>query len=149
MPSLFASADRKSLTERLERFGPGATRQWGTMGPAQALTHCSIALEAAVGDRPMKQKFIGKILAPFVRGMVLGERPFKRNSPTDPTFVVSEECDLVVEKQRLLALIVRFAEGGPDAAARQEHAFFGKLTGAGWGTLMWKHVDHHLRQFGG
>jgi len=26
--------------------------------------------------------------------------------------------------------------------------FFGKLSGKEWGELMYKHIDHHLRQFG-
>jgi len=28
------------------------------------------------------------------------------------------------------------------------HAFFGSLTGAEWGVSTYKHLDHHLRQFG-
>ena len=118
------------------------------MTPAQALRHCALALETATGDRPMKQKFIGKILAPLVRKSILGEKPFSRNGPTDPTFVVTDERDFTAERARLTELIDRFTERGQDAAGKETHAFFGKLSGKEWGELMYKHIDHHLRQFG-
>ena len=55
------------------------------MNAAQMVTHCARALETGTGDRPMKQKFLGKILMPFFRSSILGEKPFSRNSPTDPS----------------------------------------------------------------
>src|SRR5437762_540872 len=118
------------------------------MNPAQMLTHCSIALETATGDRPMKQKLIGRILAPLVRKKVLGDDPFSRNSPTDPTFVVADQRDFAAESKRLEALVAKFCDRGTSEAGRMTHAFFGKLSGDEWGRLMYKHLDHHLRQFG-
>jgi len=148
MNTLYDAADRQSLLDRLTSFQPSSERQWGKMNPAQMLCHCSRAIETATGDRPMKQKFIGKLLAPLVRGKILGEMPFGKNSPTDPTFVVADERDFAAEKAKLTELIGRFAERGPEPAGKATHAFFGKLTGDEWGRLMYKHIDHHLRQFG-
>lgn len=119
------------------------------MNPAQMLCHCSRALETGTGDRPMKQKLLGKILMPFFRASILGEKPFSRNSPTDPTFVVSDEREFAAERARLTGLIDRFVANGAAQAGTRTHAFFGKMTGDEWGELMYKHIDHHLRQFGG
>jgi hypothetical protein len=96
----------------------------------------------------MKQAWIGKLLMPFFRSSILGEKPFKRNSPTDPTFVVANEREFASERNRLTELIDRFVERGAAAAGTQTHAFFGKMTGKEWGELMYKHLDHHLQQFG-
>lgn len=148
MKSLFQSDDRDALLARLEALQPEATRQWGKMDPAQMLCHCAIALETATGDRPMKQAFLGKILMPFLRSTILGEKPFSRNGPTDPSFVVSDQRDFANERTRLTTLIAKFVQRGEDAAAKETHAFFGKLSGKEWGELMHKHIDHHLRQFG-
>ena len=148
MQTLFNAADRESLLQRVHALRPDSVRQWGKMDPAQALCHCAIALESGTGDRPMKQKFIGRILAPLVRKSVLGEKPFGKNGPTDPTFVVADERDLAAERTRLTTLIDRFVQRGPAAAANETHAFFGRLSGEEWGRLMFKHIDHHLRQFG-
>jgi hypothetical protein len=112
------------------------------------LCHCSAALETGTGDRSMKQAFIGKVLVPFIRSSIFGPKPFSRNSPTDPTFVVSDERDFAQEKARLLGLITRLVERGKSAAASETHPFFGKLSGEEWGLLMYKHIDHHLQQFG-
>lgn len=149
MKTLFDAADRSALVARINALGAAAARQWGKMDPAQMLCHCGRALETATGDRPMKQKLIGKILAPLVRKSALGEKPFGKSSPTDPTFVVADERDFAAEKARLLSLIDRFAQRDVAAVGKETHAFFGKLTGEEWGELMYKHIDHHLRQFGG
>jgi Protein of unknown function (DUF1569) len=148
MQSLFDSADRQSVLGRLARLEPSAERQWGKMAAAQMLAHCSIALEMATGDRPRKQKLIGKIFAPFVRSSLLGEKPFSRNSPTDPAFIVTEEKDFDAEKRRLTAIVNKFCERGPEKASVQVHSFLGRLNGEEWGVMMYKHLDHHLRQFG-
>ena len=148
MSSLFVHADREEILGRLEKFQRDAARQWGKMSSSQALAHCSVALEAATGDKPRKQALIGKIFAPFVRKGLLGDRPMPRNSPTDPAFVVTDERDFAAERERLTALIDRFCELGPSNAGAQTHSFFGRLTGEEWGRVMYKHIDHHLRQFG-
>jgi hypothetical protein len=82
------------------------------MDSAQMLAHCSAAIEAGTGDKPRKQAMIGKIFSPFVRKGLLGEKPFPKNSPTDPAFVVSSEKDLEAERRRLMDLVNRFCELG-------------------------------------
>jgi len=148
MRSLFEPSARQEILARLDVLQPGSTRQWGKMNPAQMLCHCALALETATGESPKKQALIGKLLAPLVKKKVLGEAPFSRNSPTDPTFVVSDERDFAKEKARVASDMERFAGLGAENAGRQVHSFFGKLTGDEWGRLMYKHLDHHLTQFG-
>jgi hypothetical protein len=148
MKSLFQPADRTDLLARIEALHPETPREWGKMTPAQMLAHCATALEVGTGDRPMKQKLIGKILMPFIRKSILSEQPFSKNGPTDPSFVAPETCDFAAERTRLTQLVTRFAERGEAAAAKEMHPFFGKLTGNEWGEVMHKHIDHHLRQFG-
>ncbi|MEO8189573.1 MAG: DUF1569 domain-containing protein [Acidobacteriota bacterium] len=149
MQTLFDPAGRQPILDRLARLSPTAPRQWGKMDAGQMLAHCSKALSVAVGDETRKQALIGRILSPFVKASILGEKPFSRNSPTDPTFVMTGSSkEFEQEKQRLTELIDRFAAAGPEQAGRQGHSFFGKLTGSEWGVLMHKHLDHHLRQFG-
>ncbi len=148
MQSLFDSAAQKSISDRLTSLSASAVRQWGKMDAAQMLAHCSVALEAGTGDRPRKQVLIGRIFAPFMRSSLLGEKPFGKNSPTDPTFVVTDARDFAREKDRLLGLVGRFCKGGAAEAGKRTHSFLGRMTGDEWGVMMYKHLDHHLRQFG-
>lgn len=147
MQNLFNSADRDELVQRLSNLQPSSPRQWGKMEAAQMLAHCAVALEVACGDSIRKQALVGRVLAPFIRKAVLGEKPFQRNAPTDPTFRIAGDRDFAAERARLTAMMERFASRGPAAAEGLVHSFFGRLTAAEWGRLMYKHVDHHLRQF--
>lgn len=148
MQSLFEAAARENARSRLGKIQPGAERLWGKMSPAQMFAHCANALEVAAGDSPRKQALIGKVFAPFVRRKLLGEEPFSKNSPTDPTFVIRDDRDFEKEKTRLVSVLDRFCERGPDHAGRQIHSFLGKMSGDEWGVMMYKHLDHHFRQFG-
>ena len=148
MKTLFDPDDRRALEARIRSLGAQSQRRWGKMNAAQMLCHCQRPLETAVGEKPMKQAFIGKIIVPFIRKSIFSEKPFGKNAPTDPTFVVADERQLDAERDQLLKLIDRFVGRGPDAAGKETHSFFGKLSGPEWGELMYKHIDHHLQQFG-
>ncbi len=149
MKNFFDESDRGPLLDRLEKLQPGALRQWGKMDVAQRCAHCAAALEVAAGEVPKQQRLLGVLLAPFVKKkLVATDAPMMKNAPTDPTFVVSEPQDFEKEKARLVALTRRFCDAGSSAAGGRVHSFFGKLTGEEWGVLMYKHLDHHLRQLG-
>ena len=146
--SLFDPPTRASLLARLDRLTADCPRQWGKMTSAQMFAHCSAALEVANGDTPRRQALIGKLLSWMVRGKLLGPEPLSRNSPTDPSFVITDPRDLATERARLTGEIERFASRGPEIAATRLHTFLGRLSGPEWGVMMGKHLDHHLRQFG-
>ena len=148
MENMFNEEDRAALQQRLNRLQPSSARQWGRMNAAQMLAHCAAAMEMACGDRQRKQAFLGRLVTPFIRSTVLGPKPLGRNSPTDPDLVIAEERDFAAESRRLSALVDRFCQAGPEAAGRQIHSFFGRFSGEEWGRLTYKHLDHHLRQFG-
>jgi len=149
MKNLFEAATTNEVKERIARLGPNSAREWGKMNAAQAMAHCATSMEWAVGDRNEPRMFIGRILGPLVKSKVLkDEAPMGRNAPTAKSLVVADERDLAKERQRLCALVDRFCSGGPHACTKHPHSFFGPLTPDEWARLMYKHLDHHLRQFG-
>ena len=149
MKNLFEAARAEEVKGRIARLRPDSERQWGTMSPAQAMAHCSVAMEWAVGDRIPARMLLGRIIGGMVKPKVLGDdEPMRRNSPTVKDLVVKDERDLGKERARLCGLIDRFALAGPKGCTTHPHSFFGKLTPEEWATLMYKHVDRHLRQFG-
>jgi hypothetical protein len=149
MKNLFEVATAKEVKERIARLGPKSERQWGKMNAAQAVAHCSVGMEWAVGDSFPPRMFVGRIIGPIAKSQVLkDEKPMGRNAPTAKSLVVKDDRDLGKECQRLSALVERFAAGGPQGCTRHPHTFFGRLTPEEWAALMYKHVDHHLRQFG-
>jgi hypothetical protein len=149
MKNLFEAARVEEVKERMAQLRPDSERLWGKMNAPQALAHCSAAVEWAVGDRIPPRMFLGRIMGQIVKPMVLGnDEPMRRNSPTTKDLVVQDERDLGTERERLRGLIDRFAAGGPKGCTTHPHSFFGKLTPEEWATLIYKHLDHHLRQFG-
>ena len=149
MKNLFEVARVEEVKERLAQLRPDSERLWGKMNAPQALAHCSAAVEWAVGDRIPPRMFLGRIMGRIVKPMVLGnDEPMRRNSPTAKDLVVQDERDLGTERERLCGLINRFAAAGPKGCTTHPHSFFGRLTPEEWAELMYKHLDHHLRQFG-
>ncbi len=149
MKNLYEAEQVKEVKTRVASLRPESERQWGKMTAAQALAHCSIGLESAIGDRQIPRVLIGHLLGWLVKPMALkNDKPFQKNSPTAPELVVSDARDLEREKTRIIGLIDRFAGAGPAGCTRYPHAFFGELEPQEWAILMYKHLDHHLRQFG-
>jgi hypothetical protein len=149
MNHLFEAARVKEVKERVAQLRPNSERVWGQMNPAQALAHCSRGIELAIGDRMPPRMLLGRIIGWIVKPMALGnDEPMRRNSPTVTGLVVKDERDLGIERERLCGLIDRFAAAGPVGCTTHPHSFFGRLTPDEWATLMYKHLDHHLRQFG-
>jgi hypothetical protein len=149
MKNLFDAATAEEVKARLENLRPDSRRLWGTMNAAQAVAHCAAGLELAVGDRRPPRKLVGRIIGGLVKPMALGnDEPMRRNTPTVKDLVVKDERDLGTERERLRALIDRFAAAGPEGCTTHPHSFFGRLTPQEWAVLMYKHLDHHLRQFG-
>lgn len=149
MLNLHDAAQVAEITARIKALRPDSPRQWGKMTAPQMVAHCAIALEAALGDRRVPRVFIGRLIGGFVKPLALGkDGPIARNAPTAPSYIVADERDLERERARLLTLVGRFASGGPSACTKEPHAFFGPLTPDEWAVLMYKHLDHHLRQFG-
>ena len=147
---MFQAETVNEVQGRLAHLEPESERQWGKMSAAQMLAHCSAAMEMATGDvvgtpAPLPLRVIGRAIKPMA---LKDDAPMKRNSPTVKELIVTEGCDFHAEKERLRGLIGRFAAGGPQGCTTHPHSFFGKLTPEEWGVLMYKHLDHHLRQFG-
>jgi hypothetical protein len=148
MKNLFDLATANEVKARLATLQPDSPRQWGTMTPAQAMAHCSVSLDMALGDFRPPRKFIGRLLGPLIKPFVFrDDQPMRKNSPTIEEVIVADNRDLEVERTRLRNALDRFTTTGPTACTRHPHAFFGPLTPAQWSILMYKHLDHHLRQF--
>jgi len=149
MKNLYEPATVADVKQRIARLTPQHQPQWGKMNAAQAAAHCAIAMETAVGDTRPKRMFVGRLFAPLVRPKLLGtEEPMRRNSPTAKELVIADQRDLARESARLTGLIDRFAKSGPAGCTTHPHTFFGSLAPDQWAILMYKHLDHHLRQFG-
>jgi hypothetical protein len=149
MKTLWQPESVQELKDRIARLRPDTPRLWGKMTAAQAMAHCTLAMELACGDRRPPRMLIGRLIGGIIKPMAFKEsEPMRRNSPTVPGFQVSDERDLAVECDKLARSIDRFAAAGPSGCTTHPHSFFGRLTPDEWSMWMYKHIDHHLQQFG-
>jgi uncharacterized protein DUF1569 len=148
MKSLFEKEAATEILQRIDKLNASSQRQWGKMEVAQMLAHCSAAMEVATGEHPLPRMFIGQILGPIFKSSFYNDKPLTKNGPTDKSFIISDTRDFVKEKSRLKEVVQKFSNGGAEKCTTHPHSFFGKLTPEQWSAGMYKHLDHHLRQFG-
>ena len=148
MKNLFEPETVNEVTSRIDRLQPATQAQWGKMDAAQMMAHCSAAMDMASGRLKLPRVFIGRVLAPFVKPIFLNEKPFSRNNPTAKELIFRDQRDFLREQEGLKAKVQEFRAGGEAKCTRHPHPFFGSLTPQEWSRGMYKHLDHHLRQFG-
>jgi uncharacterized protein DUF1569 len=148
MKNLFQPEAVDELLSRIDKLQPASPRQWGKMDVAQMMTHCSATLDMASGQLNLPRVFIGRVLGPFVKPFFINEKPFSRNSPTAKELVFADPRDFAREQEQLKLKLRQFHQGGERQCTRHPHPFFGPLSPQDWSRGMYKHLDHHLRQFG-
>lgn len=145
--TLLADADRARVLARMALVQPGTPPRWGRMNAGQMLHHLAEAQRMALGElevRPRGKRLFRTWLAKYVFIRAL---PIPKGVPTAPELLSRDSFDCEAERARLAETIARFS-GVPRTGRGPEHPLFGVLTWAEWGVLQYKHVDHHLRQFG-
>lgn len=148
MKSLFEKTAAEELKQRMTKLTPQSQRLWGKMSAAQMLAHCSAGMEVSLGDKVLRQVWLGKVFGKRAKASMLSGKPMRRSLPTDKAYVVKDERDLNVERVKLAGLIDRFQAGGPKGCTKHPHSFFGLMTPEEWAELNYVHLDHHLQQFG-
>lgn len=149
MENIFASETVAALTTRINGLTPATTPAWGKMSVSQMLAHCNVTYEMVYDITHPKPGAIKRFLLNlFVKNAVVGPKPYPRNSPTAPQFKITATKDFAHEKQRLLSYLERVHAEGAQAFEGRESNSFGPLTAAEWNVMFYKHLDHHLTQFG-
>ncbi len=143
--NLFDPTVKEEIVSRINNLKPATQRKWGQMDVAQMLAHLQQPLKVAYGEHNCKGNFLIKTLSVFFKSNLYNDKPFARNLPTDKTFKIADSRNFIDEKERLLELVNVFAE---EKLTGQPHPVFGRLTPEQWSRSQWKHLDHHLQQFG-
>tara|TARA_R110002033_G_scaffold30877_7_gene67903 strand:+ start:923 stop:1375 length:453 start_codon:yes stop_codon:yes gene_type:complete len=144
--------DKKVVDEvvgRINKLTPKSAGLWGKMNVAQMMAHCNVSYEMVFTDKHPKPNGAMKLMLKlFVKQPVVNEKPYKKNSRTAPAFLIVDERDFEKEKQRLIDYLIKTQELGEDHFHNKESHSFGPLTKTEWNNLFYKHLNHHLEQFG-
>ncbi|HVC19468.1 MAG TPA: DUF1569 domain-containing protein [Vicinamibacterales bacterium] len=146
MQALWQADVRGDLAGRVARLHPATPARWGRFTPARMLAHVNDSLRMALGELAVAPK-AGPLRYPPLRTLAVYVLPFPRNVPTAPELLArGEAASWDAERAAFPALLERFAAGDP--ASWPPHPIFGRLSRHAWGVLAYRHIDHHLRQFG-
>lgn len=142
--NLFDEATYVAILERLNKLTPASQPEWGKMDVGQMLAHCAEAQDVYNG-KPLKAPIWMKLFRPMLRPMLLADKDFSRNAPTLDQFRMEEPEDFAQQRERLVNSLRTM-----HALRRHslKHPLLGMMTSDEVGWITWKHLDHHLRQFG-
>ncbi len=147
--NIFENEVTAELIERINKISPEQKPSWGKMSADQMLAHCNVTYELVYDNKhPKPGAFKKFILRFFLKGLVTGEKPYKKNSPTAPEFLITDARNFEKEKERLVTYIHQTQQLGEAYFDGKESHSFGTLTKNEWNNMFYKHLDHHLKQFG-
>jgi hypothetical protein len=148
MKSLFDSNTHQEVLQRIEKLDVNQQPLWGKMDVTQMIRHSQKPLQVANGKLALeKPNPVMKFIFKLFKTNMYDDTPWKHNLPTAKEFVVRDTEDFQTERNRLLADLNEFEKKSTNLHW-PEHPVFGKFTTEQWGKLEYKHIDHHLKQFG-
>ena len=149
LPNIFTKSVSDTLIKRVNSLTPATQPKWGKMSVAQMLAHCNVTYELVYEDiHPKPNFFMHFILKTFIKNVVTSETPYKHNSRTAPQFLIKEDKDFETEKKRLINFINKTQQLGETEFNNKTSHSFGVLNKTEWNNMFYKHLDHHLTQFG-
>lgn len=149
MKNIFDKAVTGEVIDRINKLTPSTKAVWGSMSVAQMLAHCNVSYETVYENKhPAPNAFLKFFLKTMVKNSVTNETPYKRNGQTAPSFIIKDERNFEAEKTRLIAYVKKTCDLGAQHFDGKESISFGVMNKTEWNNLFYKHLDHHLSQFG-
>lgn len=147
MGSILNENDRSTICTRMRSLSNSSTARWGKMSVTGMLLHLRLSARMAVGELevPSANKRVFQVFP--LKHLILYVLPFPKGAPTAPALIPDAVASFEEERAAVLALLDRIGAGPRDGTG-PAHPLFGPLSWGEWGTVTYKHVDHHLKQFG-
>lgn len=148
--TLHRNLDFQEIKHRINLLKEDSGNRWGSMNAAQMFCHCERVLKI-----PLKELQLPEINILFrTIGLVTKKElhvfnnGIPANMPTFKKLVVNFDCDFSLCRENLLKTLDRYVEQSKNNNLPDRHSLFGKMEKKDWGFLEYKHLDHHLKQFG-
>ena len=147
MASLFEPETRDAVLDRVGRLAPGTKPLWGRMTAPEMVCHVSCHLRQGLGELVTGPPS-GPLSRPPLNWLVIHVVPWpKGKGKSPPEYLAARPAAWQTDVGCLNDLIRRAADRGP-TAPWPPCRIFGRISGSSWGVMLYKHLDHHLRQFG-
>ena len=149
MKSIFDQPAYDEIINRLDDLSINSQSKWGKMNVEQMLKHCQKPIKLAFGEEEVeKPNFIMKLMIRLMKPTLYNDKPWKKGLPTAKSFVIKDDHNFEAENTRLKQLVKRIHESESYFEPSKTHPIFGEMKSWMWGQSVYKHLDHHLKQFG-
>jgi hypothetical protein len=149
MEDIFNEAIADKVINRIDSLNKSQKPLWGKMSASQMLAHCNVTYDMIFTDKYPKPRGLKRFLLKLlIKNLVVNEKPYRKSSQTAPDFVINDQRDFEVEKKKLIDNIRRTVSLGRNHFEGKESHSFGSLNANEWNNMLYKHLDHHLSQFG-
>jgi hypothetical protein len=149
LPNIFSKEVSDGIISRINNLTNETQAKWGKMNVSQMLGHCCVTYEYIYTEKHKKPgAFMRFILKTMVKKPVTNEISYKQNLRTGPDFVITDKREFEFEKKRLIEFIQRVQQEGESKFDGRNSHSFGTLNKTEWNNMFYKHLDHHLSQFG-
>jgi len=149
LPDIFSKTTADQMIARINNLHPNTPALWGKMNVAQMLAHCNVTYEMVYETKhPKPNAFLKWVLKLMIKPKVVNNTPYPKGGQTAPAFLVVDQKDFEAEKKRLITYITKTQQLGAEHFEQKESHSFGKLTKEEWSNMFYKHLNHHLSQFG-
>lgn len=149
LPNIFTKSVAEDVIDRINQLTASTQPNWGKMSVDQMLAHCNVSYELIYDNKhPKPNGFMKFILKLLVKNKVVSEQSYPQNGQTAPHFVIKDDKNFAAEKNRLINYIKKTQELGENHFDGKESHSFGALNKTEWNNMFYKHLNHHLTQFG-
>jgi hypothetical protein len=149
MKNIFTNEITDEVVARIKNLSSESQPIWGKMSVAQMLAHCCVTYEMVYTDKhPRPNGFSRFMMKVLIKNIVTSEKSYVKNGRTAKQFVMADSKNFETEKKRLIDFITKTQQLGTQEFEGKESHSFGNLTAKEWNNMFYKHLDHHLNQFG-
>ena len=146
MSSIYDRTDNEAIIARINSLNPESKALWGKMTVDQMCKHCNAVVQIGFGKQTLKTNFLLRILGKLLKNKAFNN-DFGKNSPTAKELKFEDSYNFESSRKELAESFSQLAQGS-HVIKVMDHPFWGKMTFEDWDKLIWRHTDHHLRQFG-
>ena len=148
MKNILNNADYSEIVNRIKDLSEPNVRLWGNMDIQQMLFHCTTQLKITLGEISHKQEGASFLRSKLGKWLLFSTIPWPKGSETPSKMNVETASYSVSDIETGKNELMNYLEKVRHQKHLKAHPFFGELSRKEWGRLIYKHLDHHLKQFG-
>lgn len=148
MKTILDPSDLHNVQSRIRLLTPESQKKWGKMTAVEMLHHCTQQLRLALGEIEAPAQGPSFLRTSLGKWISLSSIPWPKGSPTPKEMNMKKNPVSAMEFESARVQLLHYIDKVCSAPTLHSHPFFGKLSQKEWGRLIYKHLDHHLKQFG-